>query len=284
MSSPGTTLATPTPARSSGALAPELRFSVSDVARLLGCSASTLRAWEGAGLVSPSRSRGGHRAYTEADVARLREVAYLARSEGLNLAAIRRVLGTSPALTGDPPGRVSVGDRLRSLRRAKGMTLDEVARATGLSRSFLSMVERGQSGTSMVNLRSLLTLYGTTVAAGLVPQSGSPVQHTHPGGRPVLDAIFPLTRIEQLATGAVQMEAQLFRVDPGGGSDSSYAHEGEEFIYVIEGAVEVVLDGATTHRLDPGDCLYFASTTPHTWRNHGQVAAVMIWVNTPPSF
>ena len=66
-------------------------FVISVAAELAGMHAQTLRQYDRIGLVTPSRTRGGGRRYSAADVARLREVQRLSQEEGLSLAAIQRI-------------------------------------------------------------------------------------------------------------------------------------------------------------------------------------------------
>ena len=79
------------------------------------------------------------------------------------------------------------------------------------------------------------------------------------------------------------MEPHLFTIAPGAGSGESYSHEGEEFLFVLRGALDIALEGQS-HRLRGGDSFYFESNTPHTWRNPGKTETVVLWVNTPPTF
>lgn len=79
------------------------------------------------------------------------------------------------------------------------------------------------------------------------------------------------------------MEPHLFRVAPGAGSGDPYSHDGEEFLFVLRGALDISLQ-EQTHRLRAGDSFYFESNTPHTWRNSGETETVVLWVNTPPTF
>lgn len=66
-------------------------FVISVAAELAGMHAQTLRQYDRIGLVTPSRTRGGGRRYSAADVARLREVQRLSQEEGVSLAAIQRI-------------------------------------------------------------------------------------------------------------------------------------------------------------------------------------------------
>jgi quercetin dioxygenase-like cupin family protein len=80
------------------------------------------------------------------------------------------------------------------------------------------------------------------------------------------------------------LQSMLITVEPGGGSQESYAHEGEEVLYVIEGEIDMTLDEIDTYRLEPGDAMTFHSTRPHRWTNPGEITAVIVWINTPPTF
>ncbi len=75
----------------------------------------------------------------------------------------------------------------------------------------------------------------------------------------------------------------VFRIAPGAGSGESYAHEGEEFIFVLRGELQIALDGEEYH-LQRGDSFYFESATPHHWKNPGRTETWLLWVNTPPTF
>jgi quercetin dioxygenase-like cupin family protein len=79
------------------------------------------------------------------------------------------------------------------------------------------------------------------------------------------------------------MEPHLFRIAPDAGSGESYSHEGEEFLYVLKGELEIALNGHE-YRLKQGDSFYFESATPHQWKNPGSKETWIIWVNTPPTF
>jgi transcriptional regulator with XRE-family HTH domain len=179
-----------------------------------------------------------------------------------------------------------IGPQLRALRLGQNLTLAKAAGKVGVSVSFLSALEKGDTGVSVATLRQILALYGTTLAELSSSRSHArgPRQLTRAGHRTPIAGRFDGVRIEQLAEEPALMEAQLFEVEPGGGSQGGYSHEGEEFIYVLEGLFEVKLGTSRPTRLNRGDCLYYASTTEHTWRNPGRRVTRLIWVNTPPTF
>jgi quercetin dioxygenase-like cupin family protein len=89
--------------------------------------------------------------------------------------------------------------------------------------------------------------------------------------------------MELLAWGNTVMEPHLFLIAPEAGSGDSYAHEGEEFIYVLRGDLEITVEGEQ-YRLKAGDSFYFESATPHRWKNPGRKETSVLWINTPPTF
>ena len=262
----------------------ELGYKVGEAARMVGVSAATLRLWEREGLVVTNRSTSGYRYFGDAELAQLRRVAYLRRVEKLNTAGIRRVLAEEGHDRPRPGGRreVALGPRLRRLRQERGQTLEQAAAAAGLSASFLSELERDQSGASMATLHRLLGYYGTTLGA-LLQGPGGRVARPKRSGRGRSVHSHGVT-VEQLADGTVLMEPQIFTIEAGAGSEGGYAHDGEEFVYVLEGSFEVSLNETERHVLRVGDSLYYPSSVPHSWRNPGRGVARVIWVNTPPTF
>lgn len=249
----------------------------------MGISHGLLRLWEREGLISPQRTPGGHRFYTAGDLERLRRIAYLRRVEGLNTAAIRRELGAveKKENSGISENDATMGPRLRVIRTNLSLSLAEVAERTGLSISFLSAVERGQSSISLGNLFKLADAYGTTVPGLNSEYQREQRSMLHPSERPRFVANHGLVVIEDLITQPAVLEAQRIDIQPGGGSDEPYAHPGEEFIYVLAGQLAFWIDGDEYYPLETGDSLYFPSTRLHRWRNEGETPATALWINVP---
>lgn len=263
-------------------------MGIGEAAKVVGLSEATLRLWERQSLVHPTRTPGGSRRYRASDVARLRRVRYLRRVEHLNPPAIARILrdGSSHAYSlaraREAPAR-ELGRLLRERRLRAGLTLKETAHRSALSISFLSAVERGVNGASIASLQRLTKLYGMTVLDLVqAPARTGRVVRAHE--RPGVPSPDKKVVIEQLALGQIQMEPQIFTIQPGAGSEGSYDHVGEEFVYVLDGTLEVLLETGERYELSRGDCLYFPSTIPHSWRNPGRKEAKLLWVNTPPTF
>lgn len=264
-----------------------LRFSISDVAKILDVSPSTVRMWENVGLILPERTIGGRRVYTPEQVERLKCVHRLREENKLNLEAILQMLGTvtETRQNGTSNGYSSAGSiarQLRKLRQRRGMTLAETADGTSLSVSFLSSLERGQVNASLATLQKLSVFYETNVLS-FFGNTKKPRKLVRPRDRRQLSNE-PGVHIELLALGNNMMEPNLFRLAPGTSSGGAYHHQGEEFIYMLSGCCEIWLDEVEHYRIEKGDSLYFSSNQAHRWSVPGDQEAVLLWINTPATF
>jgi DNA-binding transcriptional MerR regulator/mannose-6-phosphate isomerase-like protein (cupin superfamily) len=255
---------------------------ISEVARRVGISSSALRAWEALGLVTPKRTQSRYRLYSEVDVRLLQRAIFLRRSRGLNPAAIVHVLKRQGLVFAPAESATHPGQRFRRLRNRRGLSLAQVARATGVSVGFLSGLERGQMRSSVATLRRIARFYRTNILS-LFETAGENPRLVRANQRKILETS-PGVRMELLAWGHTAMEPHLFRIKPGGGSGESYSHEGEEFLHVLRGEFEIWLERNEHYRLKSGDSLYFESSTPHRWKNPGRAETWLLWINTPPTF
>jgi DNA-binding transcriptional MerR regulator len=259
-------------------------FSIGEVAEAIGVAAQTLRLWERERLISPQRTGRGYRVYTERDIERLRQIKRLRVVEGLNFAAIRQRLGPAEP-NGAGPGDKrpnALGDQLRRMRVKSRKTLREVSEATGLSISFISALERGESGASVASLRRLAGVYNVTLREIFGADLKRNVPLVRPHERPVMQWENGV-RFEEMIVGESVMDPSFLHVPPRSGSEGFYSHHGEEFIYLLSGTLYVELKERGTYQLKPGDTLHFPSTTPHRWWTEDETAEA-IYVNTPPTF
>ena len=258
-------------------------LTVSETAGILGVSPSTLRLWENVGLVSPARSNGRYRLYSPELLDVLKRIKYLRDVKQLNLPGIRHMLGKAAAAKSTNGARpTELGPKLRRLRKRAGLGVAQAAKLAQISAGFLSAIELARANPSVATLQRLSAAYGTTVLEFFdVPKQSNRL--VRPRERRAIQTQSGV-RIELLTPGARQLEAQLFRVPPGAGSDGSYSHQGEEFIYMMAGTLEIWLDELQCHTLHQGDGFWFESTVGHRWYNPSSEEAVLLWVNTPPTF
>ncbi len=252
------------------------------VARRVGISPSAIRSWENLGLTRPQRTESKYRLYTNEDVRLLKKARYLRKVRGLNAPAIVQMLKREGVIKPSNHGRSrAIGPRLRLLRTKRGASLAEVAATVGISIGFLSALERSQMSASVGTLRKLARYYRTNIL-DFFDASESNIRLVRPSNRKVLDA-GPGVRMELLAWGNTVMEPHLFRIAPQAGSGEPYTHEGEEFLIVLRGELQLDLSGEEYH-LKRGDSFYFESAVPHHWKNPGRIETWVLWVNTPPTF
>ena len=266
-----------------------VRYKVAEAARLAGVSASTLRLWESQGLVVPFRSETGHRQYSAEDVARLKRIAWFRAERGLNPAAIREALeaeegGAASLENGEQSASSEIGRRLRSLRHAAGKTLEQVAADMGMTSSTLSTLERTSQGVSFKTLHDLAEYYGTTVSRLSGEEREDVPALIRSGEWRAWPETTPGVTVQLLAEGRRMMDCHRFVLAPGAASEGAYRHEGEEFIHVLAGRLELVLDSNQFFDLLPGDSLYFESRRYHSWRNRHDGETILLWINTPPTF
>jgi transcriptional regulator with XRE-family HTH domain len=178
-------------------------------------------------------------------------------------------------------GEVRIGSKLRAARQALGYTLDQLAASSGLTKGFLSRIERDETSPSVASLITLCEVMSLDVGSlftvpevALVRRDSAPAINL--GGTGVT---------EKLMTPRGQSRLQLIHssIDPGGtgGSDFYTINCELEVLYVLKGSVELILTDRR-QRLTTGDSLTFAGGEPHTWRNASQTRpAEVIWVLVP---
>ncbi|RQS72547.1 cupin domain-containing protein [Burkholderia sp. Bp8963] len=179
---------------------------------------------------------------------------------------------------------VSLGSKIRALRQRLELTLDDVAATAGMSKPFLSQVERGRATPSITSLVRIAAALGVTVQYFVdTPTEARSVRRAD-----MLqyfrfaDSASSFARLTNLVDGR-KLEAILVRMPAGQPPSEVTTHAGEEFLYVMRGSVALTLE-ASTFTLNAGDTAHYESTMPHAWRNTADEEAVIVWVGTPRLF
>ena len=179
----------------------------------------------------------------------LQRAIFLRRARGLNPAAIVHVLKRQGIVSAPAESAAALpGQRFRRLRTRRGLSLAQVARATGVSVGFLSALERGQMRSSVATLRRIARYYRTNILSFFEAARENP-RLVRPAERKILETTAGV-RMELLAWGNTAMEPHLFRVKPNGGSGESYTHEGEEFLHILRGEFEIWLGDKEHYRIE----------------------------------
>lgn len=184
-------------------------------------------------------------------------------------------------LEDERPSSTVLGPKIRSLRQRMQLTLDEAAASAGISTPFLSQVERGLARPSVATLVAIARVLGVDIQYLL--DAPREERYVARGDRLTFfgfaDATKRFARLTRVTEGG-RMEALLVRIPPGQQLDEITARAGEQFWYVLSGAVTLTLSGAT-YVFGEGDCAHYDSTDAHHWRNMGEREALLMWVGTP---
>lgn len=265
-------------------------YSIGHVAKTTGVSVSTLRSWEGLGLLSPHKSEGGHRSFSAADVERVHRIDLLRRVDGQSLSSIRRMLEGSDNAVADPVDDPAVdrrtvefsriGGQVRTMRKEAGLSLRELSELTSINVSHLSMFERGTAFLSPARLNAIAEVFKRSLGELLGGTSTEHIPIVRKGAGRMVGTFGPGVAIEQITVAERLMDVEVWTIEQGRESDGFYAHEGEELIYLLEGELEIALSGREPVMLTSGDSAYFSSRIDHRWKNVGSGNAVALWVNT----
>ena len=188
----------------------------------------------------------------------------------------------------------SLGAKIREHRKARGMTLTELAEQCDISPSFLSQIERDQANPSVATLHRITEEFGLTLGKFFeepdrINNRDQPAETlakvVRADRRKTL--IYPGSGISnELLTPDLQRAIQMMWVviPPGADTgDEALVHEGEECGVVLQGQVEIWV-GDEHYVLGPGDAIYQPSTVPHRSRNIGDTDVIIVVAITPPSF
>jgi transcriptional regulator with XRE-family HTH domain len=178
-----------------------------------------------------------------------------------------------------------IGTKVRALRTAKGLGLQQLGDHSGLSAGMLSKIERGSVVPTLPTLMRIALVFGV----GL--------EHFFAGGgAPVLEIVraddrlslpnrageTPDYHFESLDYPVRDRAFESFLAEFRAGADATEPHEhpGDELLYVIEGEVELEIHGRK-NRLGPGDAVYFEASFPHSYRPLGPGPARALVVVSP---
>lgn len=177
---------------------------------------------------------------------------------------------------------MDIGSKIKKLRRQKGLTLEELASRSELTKGFLSQLENNLTSPSIDSLDDILEALGSSLSEFFREDKNDQIvfgksdffvsekeDHT-------IHWIVPNTQKNQ-------MEPILLELASGGESFELAPHSGEEFGYVLEGSVVLVCD-EKRHTVRRGETFYLTGRTFHRLINEKKTTARVLWVSTPPLF
>lgn len=177
---------------------------------------------------------------------------------------------------------MTLGAQLKAARERKNYTLKQLAERSDLSIGFISQVERGQTDPSLSSLKSLAAALDIKLK-DLFDQETETHEIVRCGQGDVLE-VSSGVRFEALASAITKtMEPVIKTIAPGKESGIVKPHPGEEFVWVIEGSIQIRLNDRF-YLLDQGDSLYFIANQIHAWKNDSNEECKVLWIMTPPNY
>lgn len=185
-----------------------------------------------------------------------------------------------------------VGEKIKSLRETKEISIAELAERTGLAEEQINRIENNVDIPSLAPLIKIARALGVRLGTFLDDQDemGAVVYHKDEETKETIsfsnNAMDTRTHMRYLSLAKSKSDRHMepFIVDIEATNDTEYSlssHEGEEFIYVMEGVVEVS-HGKKNHVIKAGDSIYYDSIVPHHVHGHeGQAAKILAVVYTP---
>ena len=182
-----------------------------------------------------------------------------------------------------------IGNFVRSQRKLRGWTLQELAKRCKLSVGFLSQVERGISSLSILSLNAICEAFEIPIS-DLSANLSRLNEEDNPS-----EGISEIVKVDerpniQISAGSIryqflsgefprrQFEILIGELPPNYHYPPA-KHKGEEFGYVLEGKLLFTI-GKEVHELGPGDSYHFMATTPHGYETASEEAAKVLWVQT----
>ena len=177
----------------------------------------------------------------------------------------------------------TICQNIKTLRLTRNMTLDDLSRLTGMSKGYLSKVERSGKLPPFSTLNRIATALGVETVSLFNGQSEPPdtrIALVRKNERKVIVTRGSLYgyKYETLAHNKPGKSMEPYIIEPAFEEEAIFQHEGEELLYVLKGTHEFTYDGKK-YIMHEGDCVYFDSGAPHTGRSigreHARLLAVM---------
>ncbi|WP_455685073.1 helix-turn-helix domain-containing protein [Thomasclavelia sp.] len=177
---------------------------------------------------------------------------------------------------------MDIGSKIKRLRQANGLTLEELANRSELTKGFLSQLERDLTSPSVTTLEDILEALGTNLQEFFSEKPAEQIVFKkddffiNEQDDYVISYIIPNAQKNEMEPILIELEKgkQSMTIDP---------HEGQEFGYVVQGKIKLIY-GDNEFIIKKGETFYLKGLVSHYIINPGESKAKVIWVSTPPLF
>ena len=177
---------------------------------------------------------------------------------------------------------MELGEKIRRMRNQKGLTQEELADRCELTKGYISQLENDLNSPSIATLTDILAALGSNLAEFFREETQEKVVFTK---NEFIEKDADGVLLRWLIPNAQKnmMEPTAVALQVGAATAIDVPHEGEEFGYVLEGKVAIVL-GNQRHLAKKGEAFYYPASKPHYIVNEGTNVAKFLWISTPPNF
>ena len=170
----------------------------------------------------------------------------------------------------------TIGGKIRTVRKSRGMTLNDLAQNSGLSVSYISNLERNLCSPTLENLEKLCSVLEIPTVR-LLENRGWEDCVVRKARREVLFDRPGEARYESVRFGTGKLNALVVTIEPGCSFDKEWSHEYDELGYILEGSMTIRLNGHE-YVLEPGDSIYIAAGDHHSIYNENNTPCLSYWV------
>lgn len=183
--------------------------------------------------------------------------------------------------------RQDIGGKVKELRTNAKLTLRELSVKSGLSTGFLSQLERGLTSISTDLLAEIAKALNVETSYFFINtiSRNSVVMRSYEKEVMKIDNAKYISYLFSADPNGKEMMPRIVDILPCNTNEilTQYQHEGEEFIYILEGTLTLFINGQS-YELYPGDGAHYSSKTVHNYANYTNKMVKIIMVNTPSYF
>lgn len=178
---------------------------------------------------------------------------------------------------------MEIGSKIKELRLKAALTQEELADRCELTKGYISQLENDNTSPSIATLEDIVSALGTSLVE-LFANCDKEEHPVYPANDYFVKEYDEYTTNWLVHNGVInEMEPILVEIAVDGETDPDNPHEGEEFGYILEGTVQLVI-GNRTYQCRKGDSFYFKAERVHYLKNDGNQVAKILWVSSPPNF
>lgn len=165
---------------------------------------------------------------------------------------------------------MTLGERIRAIRKEKNLTLKTIAEETELSIAFLSQLETNKCSATMASLRSIAD------ALNVHPSLLFEYETLEERAASIVENGFEYTNLSHEVK--ANFTPQKVLIEPHNSMDETVTHPGHEFVYCLKGSLTLVV-GEQQYQITTGQSYMYDAMQPHYWYNHTEEEVEFLVVN-----